>query len=245
MNITTEQELEHAVKRAFDYIKKHKREYRVLVEEYFDGHDLRFFIVNKEVVSVVKREPAYVVGDGNSTIRQLIRAFNEQWKSSIKYDLPLCPIPIDNEVYRHLGKQNLKLDSIIPEGKKISVRWNANVSTGGRPSDVTDEVHPFLKNLALRAAELSHLEVSGVDMLCKDISSGDTSDNNASILEINAAPGFDIHHFPVSGKSRDVISAILDHIFRTPNRAEELTPARIEHALSKMPANQYESTPTS
>jgi cyanophycin synthetase len=234
MNISTPAELQRAVERAFAHIKKHKKTNRVLVEEYFTGQDLRLLVIGDQVVSVVKREPAYVIGNGNSTIRQLIHAFNHIWRSPIKYDLPLCPIPIDSEVYRCLSKKGLTLNTIPAKNEKIYLRWNANVSTGGRPIEVTNQVHINIKNLAVQVAKISHLEISGVDILCKDISSSDISSRNVSILEINDSPGFDIHHFPAVGTGQDVSSAILDYIFPTLNHASELSTERIEALLTNL-----------
>ena len=234
LNITTSNELEHAVTRAFAYNRKYKRGKRILVEEYFAGHDLRLLVIGNHVVSVVKREPAYVIGNGHNTIRQLIHVFNQEWYSPIKYDLPLCPVPIDSEVSRCLAKSKLALNSILPKGEKAYLRWNANVSTGGRPSDVTNEIHPRLKNLAVQVAKLSHLEIGGVDILCKNFASGNLSAENISILEINDSPGFDIHHFPINGPGQDVCADILDHIFNKSGQPKELGANNIESLLKKI-----------
>ena len=106
MNIISEDELRRAVRRAFDYIKKNKAGKRILVEEFFTGEDLRFFVIGNQVVSVLQREPAYVIGDGISKVRKLIFNFNQEWRSPIKYDLPLCPIPIDTETARRLHRKH-------------------------------------------------------------------------------------------------------------------------------------------
>lgn len=213
MNIINEDELRRAVRRAFDYMKKNKAGKRVLVEEYFAGHDLRFFVIGDRVVSVLQREPAYVIGDGASTIRKLIHAFNQEWRSSIKYDLPLCPIPVDTETARRLHRQKKTLNSIPKNEEKVMLRWNANVSTGGRAIDVTDTVHQNIQKLAIDIAHIAKLEITGVDILCKDIASGDTSAANVCVLETNDSPGIDIHHFPFVGKGENISSMILDHIF--------------------------------
>jgi cyanophycin synthetase len=225
MNITSPKELQRAVEKAFRYINKTQRKHRVLVEEYFAAHDLRLLVVGKSVVSVVKREPAYVIGDGTSTVRQLIHAFNQEWESTIKYDYPQCPIRIDSEVTRCLARSSLTLNSVTPAGAKTTLRWNANVSTGGRASDITDQVHPRLKALAVQVAKLSKLKVGGVDILCKDPASSDVSRANIAILEINDSPGLDIHHFPATGVDRDVSAAILNYIFDQPkNRSKQTDP---------------------
>lgn len=234
LHITTPKELQLAVIRAFDYIKMNKRDGGVLVEEYFTGHDLRLLVVGDEVVSVVKRDPAYVVGDGLNTIRQLIRTFNDQWRSPLKYDLPLCPIPIDNEVSRYLAKSKLTLGSVLSRGKKTYLRWNANVSTGGRPNDLTDKINPCLKRLAVRIARLSDLAIGGVDILCQDYTSSDITANNIAVLEINDSPGLDIHHFPVTGPGQDVSTAIMNYIFDELDGVAESEPHDIETLLGDL-----------
>lgn len=210
MNIRTDADLKAAAYRAFRFMKKAGEGSRALVEEFFEGHDLRLLVIGRRVVSVVEREPAYVTGDGVSTIRQLIKQFNTTWESkAARYDLPLCPIPFDAEVGRCLRTQRLQLSSIPHKGSKIRLRWNANVSTGGRTTDVTELVPRAIKQTAVQCAKLLNLPVVGVDFLCKDITSRDTSRRNLVILEANAAPGFDIHSFPYRGKGRDVAMDLL------------------------------------
>ena len=207
--------LREAVKKAFKLTQEVNRKKRILVEEYFEGHDLRFLTVGNKVVSVVERKPAYVIGNGRDSIRQLIKKYNDIWRSRIaQYDMPLCPILIDSEVTRRLSLQNLKITSKPKKGRIVHLRFNANVSTGGRTFDVTDKVSPALKKLALKCMQATKLEVAGVDMLCKNIKSSDTSYDNLCILEVNDEPGLDIHYFPFQGKSRDIGTAILKHIFR-------------------------------
>ncbi|OGY37500.1 MAG: hypothetical protein A3E36_02700 [Candidatus Andersenbacteria bacterium RIFCSPHIGHO2_12_FULL_45_11b] len=214
MNIINEDELRRAVRRAFDYMKKNKAGTRVLVEEYFAGEDLRFFVIGDQVVSVLQREPAYIIGDGINKVRKLIANFNQEWQSPIKYDLPLCPIPIDTETARRLRRQGKTLNSVPKKGEKVTLRWNANISTGGRAIDVTDIVHPNLKKLAIQIAHIAKLEITGVDILCKDITSEDTSSKNVCVLETNDSPGIDIHHFPFIGKGENISGMILDYIFK-------------------------------
>jgi len=234
LHLTSPAAVPTAIGHAFAYNKRNKKENRVLIEEYFTGHDLRLLVVGDRVVSVVQREPAYVIGDGHSTIRQLIDAFNQDWHSDRRYDLPLCPIPLDRELSRFLADRQLTMASILLTGQKSHLRWNANVSTGGRASDVTDLVHPRLNELAVRIARLSHLEICGVDILCKNLGSADITSTNITILEVNAFPGFDIHHFPVSGRSRDVAAAIIDHIFDDSAALPNLEPDRAAKLLTDL-----------
>ncbi|MBI1833821.1 MAG: hypothetical protein HYR90_03255 [Candidatus Andersenbacteria bacterium] len=214
MNIREVSVLHRAVERAFNYMKKKEDQKRVLVEEYFEGgHDLRILVVGGKVISVVERDPAHVIGDGIKTIRQLMDEFNHEWKTKIDYDLPLCPIPLDAETTRRLKSQNLTLASIPQKDQKIYMRWNANVSMGGRSIERTDEVSKEIKALAVRCAELIGLKVTGVDILARDFTSSDISAKNLTVLELNHAPGFDINQVPYQGTGRDVAGVIIDLLF--------------------------------
>ena len=53
---------------------------------------------------------------------------------------------------------------------RVFLRNNANLSTGGTATDVTDEVHPELAARVEAAAEMVGLDVCGVDVVCKSIS---------------------------------------------------------------------------
>ncbi|MFH1781499.1 MAG: hypothetical protein ABH835_02700 [Patescibacteria group bacterium] len=206
---------EKAVIKAFSFTIKEYKEKKVLVEEYFSGRDLRFLVVGNKIASVLERRPAYVVGNGKNNLRELISAFNREWKSQVaEFDLPMCPILVDSELTRKLKQQKLTLNYMPQSGKKVILRWNANVSTGGRPFDVTDEVHPALKTLALKCAKTMKLQVAGVDMLCKNLKLNDISHKNLCVLEVNDEPGLDIHKFPYRGKSRDVGRDIIKYIFK-------------------------------
>lgn len=215
MNITRPTELKHAITRAFNYMNKRKVGNRVLVEEFHAGDDLRLLVVDGVTVSVVKREPAYVIGDGTHTILELIKDFNKRWQSKLAYDLPMCPIPIDAETTRRLSSEKLTYQTIPAPEQKVSVRWNANVSTGGRTQDVTDIIHPSFKQLAVACAKLVGLEVAGVDVLSLDYTKA-VSATRAVVLEINDSPGFDINQLPSIGEGRNVANAILNTVLKHP-----------------------------
>lgn len=213
MNIHRRYVLKQAVERAFSYMKKKDEKNRVLVEEYFEGQDLRVLVLDGKVVSIVTRDPAHVIGDGVRTIRQLIEEFNSLWRSNIEYDLPLCPIPLDAEVTRRLAAAGYKISDIPEKHTKVYVRWNANASTGGRAIEVTDTVHPAIKELSVKISQVTTVNFSGVDLLVKDFTSPDTSERNVVVLEVNNSPGIDINQLPYQGVGKDVASAIIKVLF--------------------------------
>lgn len=215
MNVPNPAVLRRAIKKAFDFMKKAAVGEKVLVEEFFTGRDLRFCVVGDKVVAVLERKPAYVEGDGKKTVKQLVAAYNRIWQAPTgQYDLPLCPIVIDQEAYRKLAEQGKSLNYRPARGETVVLRWNANVSTGGRTFDVTGEVSQALKDVAVKSVKTIGLKVAGADILCRDIHSPDTSKKNMVLLELNHPAGLDIHHFPYQGQPRDVAGAIIKYIFR-------------------------------
>ena len=49
------------------------------------------------------------------------------------------------------------------------LRNNANLSTGGSATDVTDEVHPELAARVVEAAQTIGLDICGVDVVCRTV----------------------------------------------------------------------------
>lgn len=179
----------------------------VLVEEFIEGKDYRFLVVDGKVSAVMERIPAHVVGDGKSTIRQLIKKFNQNPLVGKRYEKPMCPIKIDGEVKRILKKQGKKLSYIPKQRERVFLRQNANISTGGIGKDATGKVSQKLKDIAIKATEIIGLKITGVDMIYNP------KENKGYLLELNDCPGIDIHHFPVSGKPQNVASDIVDALF--------------------------------
>jgi len=179
----------------------------ILVEEFIEGKDYRFLVVDNQVSAVMERIPAHVIGDGKSSIRQLIKKFNQNPLVGKRYEKPMCRIRVDGEVRRILKKQEKKLSSIPKEGERVFLRQNANISTGGIGKDVTNKVSQELKDIAIKAAKIIGLKITGVDIIYNP------KENKGYLLELNDCPGIDIHHFPVSGKPQNVASDIIDFLF--------------------------------
>jgi cyanophycin synthetase len=69
------------VRWGFDQAIKHGR--RVIVEEQYVGRDYRILVVGGQVVAVAERVPAQVVGDGRSSVTQLIDAVNQDPRAAL------------------------------------------------------------------------------------------------------------------------------------------------------------------
>jgi cyanophycin synthetase len=180
----------------------------VLLEEFIRGKDYRLLVVGDKVSAVLERIPAHVVGDGINSITKLIDIFNENPLVGKRFEKPLCKIILNGEVNRNLKKLGKELTDIPKKDETVFLRQNANISTGGIGKDATDEVSQELKAIAIKAAQAIGIVITGVDIIY------DEQFKKPYVLELNDTPGIDIHHYPVSGKPRDVANDIVNFLFK-------------------------------
>ena len=141
----------------------------IIVEKHAYGDDHRLLVVNNQLVAAARREPAHVIGDGVKTVRELVAIANLDPRRGEHHANVLSKIKIDAVALNVLTDQGLTPDSVPAEGQKVLIRRNANLSTGGTATDVTDIVHPEVAARAVDAARVIGLDIAGVDMLTTDI----------------------------------------------------------------------------
>lgn len=185
---------------------------RVLVEQHLEGRDYRVLVVGGEVVAVAERRPAQVMGDGISTVRELVDAVNRDPRRGAGHEKPLTRIRIDAQVHERLAKSGLSLDSVPGVGAVLVLKDSANLSAGGTAIDRTDEIHPDNAAICRRAARALGLDVAGLDVVCPDIARS-VRESGGGIVEINAAPGLRMHLEPSEGKPRAAGEAIVRMLF--------------------------------
>ncbi len=184
----------------------------IIVERYYQGRDHRVLVVDGKVVAVAERVPAHVVGDGRSTIAELIEETNKDPNRGEGHDNILTKIELDRTSYQLLERQGYTLDSILPRGEICYLRATANLSTGGIAVDRTDEIHPENVWLAQRIVKIVGLDIAGIDIVTSDISRP-LREVDGVVVEVNAAPGFRMHVAPSQGTPRNVAAAVLDMLF--------------------------------
>ncbi|BAY22620.1 RimK domain-containing protein ATP-grasp [Calothrix sp. NIES-2100] len=211
------EELESAYDRAVVAIPE-EQPTRIIVEKSISGADFRLLCVNGKFVAATERRPASVVGDGDSTIDELIRQEN---RKPARWDTPTSPmskIQRDEAMELYLTEQRLSLDSVIEKDRTVYLRKVANLSAGGISINATDTVHHDNIILAQDIAQHFRLTCLGIDVITKSLSESWKSGNFA-ILEINAAPGILMHLNPAVGDSVDVPAHILGTFFESGTEA--------------------------
>lgn len=184
----------------------------VVVEQYVPGDDYRFLVIGNQLVAAARREPALVVGNGTSTVRELVDEVNKDPLRSDGHATALSRIKLDSTALAVVAEQGFGPDSVVPAGVKVLIRRNANLSTGGTATDVTDEVHPEVARRAVDAVRMVGLDIAGVDVVAQDISRP-LREQGGAVIEVNAGPGLRMHLRPSHGSSRPVGRAIVDMMF--------------------------------
>ena len=111
---------------------------------------IRLLIIGGQLVAAARREPPYVIGNNKNTVRELVEEVNKDPLRGDGHATSLSKIRIDEIAIATLKNQNLTPDSVPPKGLRVTLRNNANLSTGGTATDVTDDVHPDLAVKALQ-----------------------------------------------------------------------------------------------
>lgn len=184
----------------------------VMVERYIPGCDYRILVVGEAMVAAARRDPPFVVGDGVTSVSGLVEAVNSDPLRGEGHATSLTRIRLDDIALATLERQGLEAGSIPEQGRRVVLRNNANLSTGGAATDVTDEVHPEVASRAIEAAKMVGLDVCGVDIVCESVGRP-LEEQNGAIVEVNAAPGLRMHLSPSYGKGRPVGEAIVSQLF--------------------------------
>lgn len=180
----------------------------VVVERFIQGDEHRLLVVGGRMVAAARGDVATVMGDGVSTVDELIDSqLNSDPRRGREEDQPLNPIRLDSAARLELQRQGLTADSVPAVGVQVLIQRNGNVSI-----DVTDSVHPSVAAAVALAARVVGLDIAGVDLVAQDISQPLYGQRGA-VVEVNAGPGLLMHLKPASGTPRPVGRAIVDYLF--------------------------------
>jgi cyanophycin synthetase len=186
--------------------------HETIVERYLPGADYRLLVVGNRLSAAARREPAQVVGDGTHTVAELVEIENKNPLRGDGHATALTKIRFDDIALAHLASNNLTPQHVPKTGERVLLRNNANLSTGGTATDVTDDVHPDVAASAVTAAQMIGLDIAGVDILCESIYKP-LEQQGGGIVEVNAAPGLRMHLKPSFGKGRPVGEDIINTMY--------------------------------
>jgi cyanophycin synthetase len=206
VNVTTREQFEAG----FAAAREHGDD--IIVERFLPGNDFRLLVIGNKLIAAARRDPPQVVGDGVHTVRQLVDTVNLDPRRGNGHSTSLTKIRFDDIALASLAKQGFDADSVPARGQRIILRNNANLSTGGAATDVTDDVHPEVAARAIAAAHMIGLDIAGVDLVCDSVHRP-IEEQGGGVVEVNAAPGLRMHLSPSFGKGRAVGEAIVSTMF--------------------------------
>lgn len=184
----------------------------ILIEEFMPGTEFRFVVIDGTLMGVLKRVPAHVVGDGVSSIQELVAQKNDHPYRGTDHRAPLEKIQLGPIEQLMLKSQGYVSQDIPKQGVTVYLRENSNISTGGDSIDCTDEVHESYHQVAIDAVAALGATICGIDLILTAPQEPVTEDNYA-IIEANFNPAMHMHVYPYQGTSRNVPRAVLYLLF--------------------------------
>jgi cyanophycin synthetase len=207
------------VRRAFDVAKAESRGGLVIVETFVTGRDYRCLVIDGRIAAIAERVPAHVIGDGTSTVSQLVEQTNADPRRGVGHEKVLTRIKVDQAAIDLVAEQGFSLDDVPPRDTTVKLTLTGNMSTGGISIDRTLEAHPENIEIAEEAARVIGLDIAGIDFIAPDITQP-VRETGGGICEVNAAPGFRMHTHPTEGDPQYVAKPVVDMLFPpgTPSR---------------------------
>jgi len=189
------------------------KESTALIQEQLTNTDFRLLADQRRVLHTVKRNPARVFGDGKSTVKELVQKENEKPWRGPQLKQELVKINIDKESKIALAKQNLSLSDVPKKDQQVFLKTCCNQCKGGDIETVDAEVHPKFKEMAIKATRLFETPLAGIDIMADDITK-DPAEVNGKMIEVNIAPGVQIHQVPTYGKGVNIARMIFQTLFK-------------------------------
>lgn len=182
----------------------------VMIEEELSGYVFRGTLIGKKFVACLRREPAYVIGDGTHTVKELIEIEN---KNPLRAGPIFHKLSLDEEALKELEHWNKTPETIPAKDEIITLGQKTSRAVGGGITDMTDAIHPDNIEMLEKIAEVLDDPLIGVDFIMDDVSISWKDQPRSGVIECNSAPFIDLHHFPLVGKPRNVAGALWDIIY--------------------------------
>jgi len=168
-----------------------------VLEKHHEGIDIRFTVVRGRVYKVFSRHAGCVIGEGHSTIRELVEREQQQSRMQRLYrQYGRYLLDLDDEAMLMLEEQGLSPDFVPDRGHVVPLRWKNNVSAGGTQALIPlAEIHPDNIDLAIHASQVLRLDIAGVDLIISDPGLS-WRDAGGVIIEVNSMPQIGISLAP-------------------------------------------------
>lgn len=182
----------------------------VIIEEELDGFVFRATVIGKKFVAALRREPAYVIGDGKRTVRELMELEN---KNPLRRGPHFHEMHTDAAAEAELKHARYRWDTVPTKDTVVLLGQKTSRGAGGGITDVTGDVHPENITLFEKIAGVVDDPLIGIDFIANSLAHSWKKEPRCGVIECNSAPFLDLHHFPLVGKPRNLAGALWDIIF--------------------------------
>lgn len=166
---------------------------RLMLERQHAGDSYRLLFLDGELLHAVRRGRCSVIGDGRSTIAELVRQDNERRLLADPID-SLSDLRIDLEARYTLADQGLKVGSVPEQNRRIIVKNVSNQNARHDQECVTYQVHVDYHALAQALRDHFGFRLLGIDIMAENIAAP-PKQHGAAVIEVNIPPGLNYHEF--------------------------------------------------
>lgn len=177
-----------------------------LLEEQVEGTDIRIQVIGGKIVAACIREPAFVLGDGQLTVVQLV----DRRREVIASQNPSNQLILDQTSLDLIAKQGLSLNAIAEKDQKVVLKEVTNMGQGGVAIDITDDLHPLYHEWIEKINNFIQSDYYALDLIGQ---SPEADPREGCIaLELNAQAEW-VHHTFSERRTHDLASLIITEIF--------------------------------
>jgi len=175
-----------------------------VIEQYLEGKNYRVVVVKDEIMSVIRRYPPFVIGDGQSNIGDLIDKENK-----IRRQMELGPVIHSIQksfgVTRFLKKKKLSFSSIPLKGEMVPLYNRISLVPGGIIETLDKKsMHEQNRALFLKILPFFNANILGIDAIFEKGIDIPYTDQRVIFLEVNSRPYLKMHDYPRYGEKQDL-----------------------------------------
>lgn len=188
LDVTTEEELDRALEVAW------QNNAQAIVQRQFFGEEVRFAVINGKAEAALLRQKPRVIGDGFSTVAQLIAKENSARQGIID-----TIVPYPQLTGGLVGHDTMVDQTVLASGKAKELNKNTMIRGGASVYDSISTIDPGYIEAAERAAQGLGRGYLVVDMMIEDYTKPSSNDNHV-FIEFNLAPALSLFYSCRDGK---------------------------------------------
>lgn len=181
-----------------------------VVEQYLAGANYRVLATDHALVSVIRRYPPSVIGNGKDSIATLVDNENII-REKMKLHPTIFPITKSGQVIKHLKKQKLTLESVPQQDKQIDLFHRVALAPGGVVETIAqDTIDEDNKRLFMAVVKMFGANVLGIDVIFEQGIEISHKRQKCIFIEVNSRPYMKMHYYPRYGEVEDFSSSLAE-----------------------------------